>query len=145
MIAKSFPERIRFFLAEDVRAETTKPMIIGLFLDDIIVIEIPAEQPDPSKEAPIVLQSITILSSFIRCKGSFEANISLYQPNGTAIFEHQKIDGGVESDQSEGMSNINFIAKFMPFSIFEFGQYRFVIKLDEQEYVYMFGINRRNQ
>lgn len=145
MSKKSFPKRVRFFIADDIRAEGKKPMIIGLLTDDLVGIEIPAEHPEPSKEAPVILQSLAILTSFIDCKGPFEAKISLYQPNGTALIEQQKINGGiVDTDPVEGKNNINFIAKFMPFGVAEFGRYKFVIKLDKKAYEYEFEIVRRN-
>lgn len=144
MSSKLFPNRVRFFIADDIRSEGAKPMLIGFLPDDFVGIELPAEQQEPSKEAPIMLQSLAILTTFIGCKGPFETEISLYQPNGAALFEHQRIDGGVNLEQPAGKKSINFIAKFMPFSIPEFGQYRFVIKLDKKEYEYKFEINRSN-
>lgn len=142
MSSKSLPKRVRFFIADDIRSDGTKPMIIGLLTDDFVGIEIPAGQPEPSKESPIMLQSLAILASFIGCKGHFAAETSLYQPDGTALFEHQKLDGGINSDMVVGKGNINFIAKFMPFGIPQFGQYKFVFKLDEKEYEYNFTVGR---
>lgn len=141
MSSKSYPKRVRFFIADDIRNEGFKPMIIGLLTDDIVGIEIPAEQPEPSTEAPIMLQSLAILTTFIDCKGPYKTSISLYQPNGTALFENQDVDAG----QAAGKSNINFIAKFMPFGIPEFGLYKFVIKLDRKKYEYKFTINRMHR
>lgn len=145
MSKKIFPERVRFLIADDIRAEGQKPMIIGLLVDDFVGVVIPSEHPDPSKEAPIMLQSLAILTSFIGCKGPFESNISLYLPDGTTLMDHQKVDGGINSDQAAGKNSINFVAKFMPFSIPEFGQYKFVITLDEREYEYKFNVDRRDQ
>lgn len=121
-------------------------MIIGFFTDDKLGIEIPAghPEPSPSKESPVILQSLAIMTTFIDCKGPFEAEISLYQPNGTALLEHQKIDGPLTSEPVQETNNINFIARFVPFSVPEFGQYKFVIKLDDMEYKYKFSIISRH-
>ncbi|WP_442497894.1 DUF6941 family protein [Methylobacter sp. sgz302048] len=146
MKSKKLPESVKFFIADDIRSEGTKPMIIGLFSDDTVGIEMPKSQMNPSKDAPIRLQQgIAILASFIDCEGPFETEVSLYQPNGTALFEHNKIDGGINSDKKRKKGSINFISKFVPFDIPEFGQYKYVIKLDDKEYEYKFKIERRNQ
>lgn len=142
MSSKSYPKRVKFFIADDIRSDGPKPMIIGLFVDDSVGLVMPAGNPDPTKEAPIMLQSLAILTSFIDCNGSFEAETSLYQPDGTAIFEHQKIEGGINSDNPTGKNNINFITKFMPCAIPKFGVYEFSIKLDEKKYDYKFTIGR---
>lgn len=142
MSSKSYPKRVRFFIADDIRSDGPKPMIIGLLVDDSVGLKMPAGNLDPTKEAPIVLETLAILTSFIDCNGPFEAETSLYQPDGTALFEHQKLEGGINSDQATGKNNINFIAKFMPFAIPKFGVYKFSIKLDEMEYDYKFTIGR---
>lgn len=142
MSLKTFPKRVRFFIADDIRTEGPKPMLIGLLVDDAVGLGIPAGQPEPSKESPIMLQSLAILTSFIGCKGTYAAETSLYQPNGTALFEHQKLEGGIKADVEGGEGNINFIAKFMPFAIPEFGPYKFVFKLDEKVYEYIFTVGR---
>lgn len=145
MTSKSLPKRVRFFIADDIRADSRKPMIIGFLPNDFVGIEASEGQPEPSKETPIILQSLAILTAFIDCEGPFDAEISLYTPSGIAILEHQKVDGGINSDQATQKHDINFIAKFMPFGIPEFGPYKFVIKLDEQDYEYTFNINRPRQ
>lgn len=140
MSSKSYPKRVRFFIADDIRSDGPKPMVIGLLVDDFVGLEMPSDNPNPTKDAPIMLQSLAILASFIDCNGPFEAETSLYQPDGTALFEHQKLEGGINSDKAIGKNNINFIAKFMPFAIPELGVYTFSIRLDEQEYNYKFTI-----
>ena len=142
MSSKSYPKRVRFFIADDIRSDGPKPMVIGLLVDDFVGLDMPVDNPVPTKDAPIMLQSLAILASFIDCNGPFEAETSLYQPDGTALFEHQKLEGGINSDKATGKNNINFIAKFMPFAIPEFGVYKFSIKLDENEYDYEFTIGR---
>lgn len=146
MSSKIYPKRVRFLIADDVRAEGLKPIILGLFADDLVVIPIPPDQPDPSTGGtPVLLQSLAILTAFIGGKGSFKMEVSLYQPDGTAIFENKKVEEGISSPTPTKKGNINFIAKFMPFSIPNFGKYRFVIKLDKKEFTYMFEINRQTQ
>lgn len=143
MSAKTFPSRVKFFIADDVRQDSEKPMLIGFFPDDKVVVHIPA---DPSREAPVIIGSLAILAAFIDCKGSFEAEFSLYLPSGTALVEHQKIDGGIKSVPSFlGKSNIYFNMKFVPFGVPELGEYKFVVQLDKKKYEYNFNIDRPHQ
>lgn len=142
MSSKSYPKRIRFFIADDIRSDGPKPMVIGLLVDDFVGIEMPTDNPDPTTDVPVMLQSLAILASFIDCNGPFEAETSLYQPDGTALFEHKKLEGGINTDKATGKNNINFIAKFMPFFIPKFGVYKFSIRLDDKIYDYNFTIGR---
>lgn len=144
MPKKKYPSRVRFFVADDIRSDTLKPMVIGLFPDGEIGVPMPISAPPPSKEKPIVLQGIAILASLIDCKGPFSITNSLFQPDGSAILENQEIGGEVDiaSGMSKGM--INFIAKFSPFAISQFGKYKFIIKLDnKKEYSCEFVFTRQ--
>lgn len=142
MSSNSLPTRVKFFIADDIRADGPKPMIIGLFVDDFVGVVIPKEKPDPSKDSPIMLQSLAVLASFIGCEGKFGAQISLFQPDNTPIFEHQKIEGAINADPLTGKGNLNFLLKFMPFAIHQFGKYKFIFKLDDEEYEFNFNIGR---
>lgn len=145
MTKKSPPKKVKFFVADDIRAEASmKPMIFGLYPDDVVRALMQAGQPQPTQEVPIVIQSLAILAVFIDCKGTFEAEIALYQPNGKALIEPKKLEEGLSTSKLTAVgekTNISFIANFMPFTIPEFGKYRFVIKLDETEYTHEFEIN----
>ena len=139
-------KRIRFFIGDDIRSENDKPMIFGLCASDIVQLALPAEKPDPTKEAPVLLQSLAILASFIGYgTGSTElikAEASLYTPDGSAVFEHHDLMGGIESATQANKSDINLILKFVPFTIIRLGEYRLVINLEGTVYEYKFTINR---
>lgn len=147
MTSKSLPKDVKFFLADDIRADSSlKPTLFGMYPDNIVRPLMKAGQPVPTIEAPIVLQSLAILVVLVDCKGSFEAEISLFQPNGKALVDSNKLDGGLSSGgETVEKTNINFIANFMPFSIPEFGQYRFVIKLDGQSHEHKFEVSGKLQ
>lgn len=143
MSTKSLPERVRFFIADDIRAEGQKPMIIGFFPDDHVGVNIPANMPEPTSETPVVLQSLAILASIIGCTGAYKAKISLYLPDGSAIFENSDLGEIQPNGGGQGKSGvINFIAKFMPFHVPQFGQYKFVISLGRKKYNYEFRIGK---
>lgn len=139
-------KRVRYFIGDDIRSENDKPMIFGLCASDTVQVALTAEQPDPTKEAPIVLPSLAILASFIGYgTGSTEpinAEASLYLPDGRVVFEHHDLMGGIESAPQANKSDINLILKFLPFPIYQLGQYRLVFKLNGTAYEYKFTIDR---
>jgi len=143
MRKKKFPTRVRFFIADDVRMDGAKPMLIGFFPDDLVLVPMDAKDPEPSHESKIGLQGLTILVSFIDCHGHFEVRTSLHEPGGAAIIEKQEVAGGFGTATAPEKANINFVAKFMPFLIPSFGKYRFVISLDKKEYPYEFNVTRQ--
>lgn len=139
---KKYPKKVKFFIADDIRSDSPKPLLIGLFADDVVGLVLPADQPDPTKEQPVAIPGLSILASFIDCNGSFLVKTSLYGPDGNAIFENTVVDEGVGAKDTDGPSTINFVAKFMRFNVTAFGLYKFVIKLDDKDYPYEFSIVR---
>ena len=123
MAKKKYPARVRFFVADDIRVDgpNPKPIVLGLFPDDVVFVGLEKDQVEPSPEKPLVLESLAILAAFIDCKGPFETEASLYQPDGSPLFEKKKIEGGVNTDSAVGKNSINFIMKFMPFTVSRFG------------------------
>lgn len=141
---KKHPKRIRFFVADDIRIDDKqKPLVLGLFVDDQILVELSS---DPTRESPISLQAITILASLIDCRGQFEVETSLYGPDGSPIFEAQKIDGGVSTSNTDMTSsgNINLILKFSPFTVISLGTYRLDLKIDRKMHSYEFKVIKRS-
>lgn len=143
MSRKKQPKRVRFFLADDIRTDGQKPLILGLFADDQILLDAPSE---PTNEKPISIHGITVLASFIDCNGSFDVKTSLYRPDGTPVFEAQKMEGGVTVSQEDEtpMKNINLIFRFSPFTVSSLGMYKLDIKLDKKTYSYEFQVQMKN-
>jgi hypothetical protein len=147
MTKNTLPKEVKFFLADDIRAENaSKPMLIGFYPDNIVRASMSNGQPKPTNEAPITFHSLAILVALIDCAGFFDAEISLYQPNGKALLEPKKLDEGLRSTTAmEDKTNIYFIANFMPFTVPEFGIYKFVIKLDGTAYEHKFEVTWKLQ
>lgn len=136
-------KRVRFFLGDDVRSENDKPMIFGLCPSDKVLINTPVEQVDPTSKKPIVIPGLAILTSFIGYSGPYKkAEASLYLPDGKAIFEHQALNTEGTKAAAEHKNDINLVVKFAPFSISQLGQYKFVIKLNEEIQEYKFMVER---
>lgn len=139
-------KRIRYFIGDDIRSENDKPMIFGLCPSDTVQLALAAEQPDPANEAPVMLPSLAILASFIGygtgSKEPINAEASLYMPDGRVVFEHHDLMGGIESATQAHKNDINLIIKFVPFAIYQLGQYRLGIQLNGTKYEYKFNITR---
>jgi len=138
-------KRIRYFIGDDIRTENDKPMIFGLCSSDTVQLGLTAEIPGPTNEAPIMLQSLAVLASFIGYglgnKAPINAEASLYLPDGKVVFEHHVLAGGIEST-SANINDINLILKFVPFLISQLGEYRLVFLLNGTAHEYKFNIAR---
>lgn len=142
MSKKIYPEKVKYYIADNILSDSSKPQIIGLFPDDIVGLALSSEQLNPSKENPLMLQSLAIMIVFIGCRGPFDAEISLYLPDCSALIEHEKTDLIISPENRDKESNITFIARFMPFQVTQLGLYKLVFKLDSIEYKYEFNIVR---
>ena len=67
MAKKKYPARVRFFVADDIRVDgpNPKPIVLGLFPDDVVFVGLEKDQVEPSPEKPLVLESLAILAAFI--------------------------------------------------------------------------------
>lgn len=139
-------KRVRYFIGDDIRSENDKPMVFGLFPSDTVQVVLSAENQDPTDAAPMVLQSLAILGSFIGYGTGraepIKAEASLYMPDGRVVFENHDLAGGIESAALANKSDINLILKFVPFVVNQFGQYRLIFNLNGTPYEYKFNINR---
>jgi hypothetical protein len=136
---KKYPTRIRFFVADDIRQEGSKPIVLGLFADDVIGI-VPKDGA-PTKEKPYALQSLAMMFSLINCAGSFKATFSVQGPDGETIVEGPITEGL----NAEGKKSIHFIAKFVPFLVASYGRYKAVITLDKKAYESEFAVQEHTQ
>lgn len=142
---KKYPEKAKFFLADliHVDASNSKPTLIGFFPNDSIALHKDKGVADPTDADPVVLQSICILTSFINCRGSFDVTVSLFQPDGNPFFEDRKVEGKIGADSGdEETVDVNFIVQFNPFKVSQYGDHRYVVKLDNKNYDYEFQIQR---
>jgi hypothetical protein len=136
---------VKFFIADDIRLDSPKPMIIGLLVDDVVGIALPAEHAGPSVDSQIALASLAILASFIGTGRVATSEVSLYAPDKKAIFENQKIEIGSKnssSSQETSNTNNNILIKLAPFGISAFGEYKLIVKLNGTSYSYIFHIKR---
>lgn len=134
---KIIPKTARFFLADEVRYESNnKPILLGFYPDDVVVVPLPNDEPNPDKDHPLAIEGLTILTTFLEGQGSFQSRIKLIAPNGDTY------EGNHTVIQSEKLGTMINYTKMNPFPVTDFGKYRFIIALDENEYSYEFEIRR---
>ncbi|WP_292992536.1 hypothetical protein [Nitrosomonas sp.] len=134
-------KEVKFYLAEDIRLElNNRPIIIGLYPRDRIVITLPTDIPALSKEAAVMIPSVSILASLVGFEGSFAVNISLYAPDTTVLIENSELGHIVDEGINSAHKEANLIAKFVPFKVTQLGEYKLVVSIKETDLEYKFRI-----
>jgi len=140
-IKKVKPSLVKFFIADDIRLEggdSPKPTMLGMYADNVIVVQMPEDQPDPTEEAPIAIEGIAILAAFYGGAGTFDGMVSLKLPSGDPLIVNSPT-GPMEARKGSAML---FVAKLHPFRVPEFGLYYFSIALDNTAYDFEFELRR---
>lgn len=133
------PVRCRFFLADDLRQEVGgKVSAIGLYSDDVIVLQLPTEEPAPTVEKPIGFEGICVLISLSGLVGTRECNFELLGPTGTPILRAAP----ASVDFPTAANSVNLISKFRPFICTQFGKFKFAARIGEHRFEYEFEIRR---
>lgn len=134
---KIIPQTARFFLTDEVRYESNnKPILLGFYPDDVVVVPLPDDEPNPDKDHPLAIEGLTILTAFFEGQGSFQSRVKLTAPNGEFFESNHTVI------QSEMLGTMINYTKMNPFPVIDFGKYRFTIALDDKEYDYEFEIRR---
>ncbi len=128
-----------FFIADDIRIEQGgKPSLLGFYPDNEIVVQMPKDLPDPTKESPVGIASLAILANFVNAVGEYDAEVEMNGAGGVPL---------VRADRNKligNKKNINFVTRFIPMPIVGFGKYDIVIKLDGHPYAFSFNVRRED-
>lgn len=128
----------KFFLAEDIRMEAGgKPILLGLYANDVITVDLPKDAPEASPDHPLLLQEVAILSTFPEANGKFSGTLSMTDPSGKVI-----LDTGPTEFKTDSYGYLNIASRFRPLAIEKFGQYIFNVTLDESQFEYKFEITK---
>ena len=140
---KQYPRKAKFFLADIIHIDSnnSKPTLIGFFPGDTVGLNMQKGASEPSDSEPVVIQALSILTAFVDCRGTFDANISLFRPDGKPMFEDKKIST-IGTGENPVIMDINFVVQFQPFNVPQIGTYRFVVRLDKKKYEYEFKFQR---
>ena len=69
--------KCRWFLADEARTESSgKVMLIGLYPDDQLILEMPSDAPGPTVEAPLYVEGVTIVCYLSGFQGKEEFELT---------------------------------------------------------------------
>jgi hypothetical protein len=129
---------VRFYMAEDLRQEVGgKVSVIGLFPDNVVVLPLPTNVPEPTEATPILFKSLAFLVNI--SKLSEEADISVdIETNGVrkTLVEKKR-----HADPGPGRS-INMFFIMQPCVIQSFGLRKLFITVGEELQTFEFEIRR---
>lgn len=138
------PKRARFFLADDIRLESSqKPMMIGFFPNDLMHIILP-ENINPTPESPVGIAGISILVAFFDFHGSLEMKMSLTSPSGEILINEESL-GSLENGEGGKDATNNIVIRLAPFIIKVLGKYKLVINILKEVYEYEFDIQKKTE
>ncbi len=138
MSEKKYPESAKFLLAEDIRMDAGgKPIVLGLYVNDMILVDLPDNTPEPSASQPIILPEMAVLASFPDTNGTFSGTLSIIDPAGKIVLQT-----GAGEFQTESTGILNIVSKFRPFAVENFGQFNFTVELDGKIFEFPFSIVR---
>ena len=131
------PLHCNFYLADDIRIEQGgKPSLVGFYPDNTIVVQIPKDAPDPTKDSPVGITGLALLANFVGAVGEYDAEMEMVGVGGVPLVrtDRRKLVGNKQ--------NINFVTRFAPMPLVGFGTYKVVIKLDGHPYNFSFRVQR---
>ena len=128
----TYPNNIDFIMADDVIEEknTNKLTIIGYYAGDNILFE-KGEKPGKA------LGQLSILAKFKDGSGDYNTCFKLLSPSDKELFNKE------EKKTKKENESIVMGLKISPFKIDEFGEFKYILKLDNEEYIYRFTISAK--
>ena len=134
---KVFPKSSRAFFADSISIDHGgNPVLMGMYPDDTIVLQLPKEVPNPTREVPIGLPQLSVLFSFSACKGTFQSRIEVDSPDGQRVFD-------TPTNQLEASGGgMNFVARFSPMVVTSLGKHEVRVTLDKHLFTHSFEIRR---
>ena len=139
--ALAVPMTCRFFLADDIRQELHgKVTAVGLYSDNVVLVELPGGGPDPSLAKPAAIASLAILASVSTPAGPHLFNVQLRDAKGAMPFGPFP-PRSVISTKDAPASNI--ILRFQPLPFATFGLMHLTLQVDDASFEFTFEIRRR--
>jgi hypothetical protein len=134
--ARSGSIQCKWYIADDIREELSgKLTLVGLYADDIIVVEMPSNEPDPTPEEPIHLSGLAILCVLLGLEGSTPIVFSLGEHKSDEIL----VTGELNASR-------NLISRFPVLQIASFGYKTVAIEATALGFrdEYRFEVRRRS-
>lgn len=123
---------VKFYLADDFRSESSgKVTAVGLYPDNVIVLNTPANSPEPSKDRPYGVSSLGLLICIGGSQGTFPVSIS--------VGENEPFRKTIEL--KIGMSS-NLVLAFRPLLLASLGFKKVKVTVDATVHDFQFEARR---
>ena len=136
-VAQREPQ-VRFYLSEDIRQEVNgKVTAIGLYPDNVVVMHIPDELPEPTESVPLFIRSLSFLFSI--------ANLSRAAPISVEIESNGKRSPFMASKKHPSTGpggSMNMIGVMQPCPITSFGVRELIVRVGDSVHSFTFEIRR---
>lgn len=137
-IAPAARPNVRFFLAEDFRQEIGgKVSAIGLYADNVVVLQLPPDLAEPTTETPIVIRSLAFLFNVSALSKASMASVDLHVNGDRKPFMVPR-----ELPATEPGNSVNLLGVMAPCVVTSFGKKTVVVDIAGTEHTFEFEFRR---
>lgn len=137
-VAPASRPHVRFFLAEDFRQEIGgKVSAIGLYADNVIVLQLPSDLPDPTADTPILIRSLAFLFSISAFGNASVASVDLNVNGDRKPFMVPR-----ELPATDPGNSVNLLGVMAPCAVTSFGKKTVIVDIGGTEHSFEFEIRR---
>lgn len=130
--------QVRFYIAEDLRQEVNgKVSAMGLYTDNVVVLPLPEDIPEPTESQPIMIKSLGFLFNFSKLTQAATISIDI-ETNGKRKPFMQPQEYPVPGP---GQS-INMVGVMQPCVVTSFGERTLIVTVGESVHTFNFEIRR---
>jgi hypothetical protein len=135
--------KLKLLVADEIRPEATgKQTVLGLFADDVVVAQPPAQVPEVSADVPSGIERLAFLINVSDLPaGTYRVAASLLDPSGEPYGEIH-VDHGITVDAGKSHT---FVVEAKPFILRGFGIYQWTILIGDTEARLPFEIRMQSQ
>lgn len=132
---------VRVFIADDFRPERDgKISAIGLYTDDVVVVTVDSDSPEPSDQTPIVVHSLSALVTMIGL-GAGKHVVGIEYAD-SALTKPPQFGPPREMDLPESGMSATMVVRFQPFVSGSYGFKHLVVTVDGKSTDFEFEIRR---
>lgn len=130
--------QVRFYVSEDIRQEVNgKVSAIGLYPDNVILLQLPDDVPDPTESQPILIQALGFLFNVSKLSQATTISIDIKTNGKRKPFAQPK-----EYPSPGPGRSINILGLMQPVLIASFGEKTLYVKVGESVYTFNYEIRR---
>lgn len=137
MAPKSRPV-VRFFLAEDIRQEVAgKVSAIGLYADNVVVLQLSEDVPDPTLDGPMMIRSLAFLFSVSGLGKASSISVDLQSNGARKPFMARR-----RFPPSDPGNSVNLLGVMSPCFVTSFGTKTAIVDIAGVEHIFEFEFRR---